>query len=163
MTEITFRTAEMTDREAILSLNASAFGRRDEADIVVRLEDGGDALLQLVAVMEGDVVGHILFYAIRIDGRVCAAGLGPMSVNPWAQRSGIGTALVHYGLRTLQDGGVCVVFVLGHEAYYPRFGFSELAAAPFSAPWKGPHFMAVRLRHGPPVAGRLEFPAAFGV
>jgi putative acetyltransferase len=163
MTDITFRTAETTDRDAILDLNIGAFGRRDEAEIVSRLEADGDALLQLVAVMETDIVGHILFYAIRIDGRIGAVGLGPMSVNPWAQRAGIGSGLVHYGLRHLQDGGVSLVFVLGHESYYPRFGFSEVAAAPFVAPWKGPQFMAVRLRHGPPTSGRLQFPTAFGV
>lgn len=163
MTEITFRTAETADRAAILDLNVRVFGRSDEADIVSRLEADGDALLQLVAVMETDIVGHILFYAIRIEGRTRAVGLGPMSVNPWAQRSGIGSGLVHYGLRHLQDGGVSLVFVLGHPAYYPRFGFSEATAAAFVAPWKGPQFMAVRLRHGPPSAGRLQFPSAFGV
>jgi putative acetyltransferase len=163
MTAITFRTTETHDHESILDLNRRAFGRHAEAEIVTRLEQDGDALFQLVAVMETDIVGHILFYAVRIEGRVAAMGLGPMCVDPWAHRTGIGSGLAHYGLRALQDGGVSLVFVLGHPLYYPRFGFSAHVAAAFEAPWSGPHFMAVRLRHGPPESGRLQFPAAFGV
>ena len=90
-------------------------------------------------------------------------GLGPMCVDPWAHRMGIGSGLAHYGLRMLQDGGVSLVFVRGHPLYFPRFGFSQELAASFEAPWRGREFMAVRLRHGPPSSGRLQLPAAFGV
>ncbi len=32
----------------------------------------------------------------------------------------------------------------------------------FESEYKGPHFMAVRYRFGPPMSGKLIYPAAFG-
>jgi putative acetyltransferase len=160
---VKLRTATEADRPAIAALNTRAFGQPDEARIVADLEKAGDVLLQIVAEQNGRIVGHILFYSLGVRGKLGAAGLGPMSVDPTLQRSGIGSKLVRAGLNMLQTSGVPIVFVLGHEAYYPRFGFSVDAADEFETPLKGPHFMAVRMRHGPPMSGDLIFPAAFGI
>ena len=160
---VKLRTATEADRPAIAALNTRAFGQPDEARIVADLEKAGDVLLQLVAELDGRIVGHILFYPLGVRGKLSAAGLGPMSVDPTLQRSGVGSKLVRAGLNMLQTSGVPIVFVLGHEAYYPRFGFSVDAAEEFETPLKGPHFMAVRMRHGPPMSGELIFPPAFGI
>ena len=58
---------------------------------------------------------------------------------------------------------VPVVFVIGHDTYYPKFGFTVAETEKFQTPLKGPHFFAVRLRFGPPMSGELMFPRAFGV
>ena len=163
MTNSTVRIMVQADKPAVADLNTRAFGRTDEADIVTRLEKAGDVLLQLVAEMDGRIVGHILFYPMGVFGKLGAAGLGPMRVDPWVQKEGIGSQLVRTGLGMMNQSGVPIVFVLGHDTYYPRFGFSVEAAADFETPLKGPHFMAVRLRFGPPMSGRLIFPDAFGV
>lgn len=163
MTNSTVRIMVQADKPAVADLNTRAFGRTDEADIVTRLEKAGDVLLQLVAEMDGRIVGHILFYPMGVFGKLGAAGLGPMCVDPWVQKEGIGSQLVRTGLGMMNQSGVPIVFVLGHDTYYPRFGFSVEAAADFETPLKGPHFMAVRLRFGPPMSGRLIFPDAFGV
>lgn len=155
------RVAQQTDLPAIRDLNTRAFGRPAEAQIIDRMAADGDMLLQAVAESDGAVIGHIAFYAIGVFGRLGAVGLGPMCVDPWVQREGVGKALVHFGLQTLRDNGVSLVFVLGHPEYYPKFGFNSEATEPFEAPWKGPHFMALRLRYGPPMSGRLIFPPAF--
>ncbi|MFT3725740.1 MAG: N-acetyltransferase [Hyphomonadaceae bacterium] len=163
MSEKTVRIMLQADKPAVQDLNTRAFGRPDEAAIIRKLEDAGDVLVQMVCEMDGQIVGHILFYPMGVLGRLGGAGLGPMCVDPWAQREGIGSSLATAGLKMMRDNGVPIVFVLGHEAYYPRFGFSVEATADFETPLKGPHFMAVRYRFGPPMSGKLIFPDAFGV
>jgi putative acetyltransferase len=159
----TIREARPADREAILDLNRRAFGQPDEADIVARLAKDGDILLELVTEHEGQIIGHILFYPLGVFGKLGAAGLGPMSVDPWMQKDGVGSGLVRAGLQAMKDAGVPLVFVLGHEKYYPRFGFSVEATKDFETTLKGPHFFAIRFRFGPPMSGKLVFPDAFGI
>jgi putative acetyltransferase len=156
------RQATPDDRAAILDLNTRAFGQPDEAAIVEALERDGDILLELVAEHDRQIVGHILFYPVGVFGKLGGVGLGPMSVDPWIQRDGVGSALVTRGLEIVRDSGAPLVFVLGHEHFYPRFGFSIEATENFETPYKGPHFFAIRFRHGPPMSGRLIFPDAFG-
>lgn len=157
------RIARKEDKPAIQELTTRAFGQDDEARIIRQIETDGDAIVQLVAEMEGRIVGHVMFYTLGVRGKLSAAGLGPMSVDPWVQREGIGKLLVNAGLTTLREAGVPLVFVLGHDWFYPKFGFSKDATADFEAPLKGPHFFAVRLHFGPPMSGTLIFPRAFGV
>lgn len=162
----TIREATAADAPAIRTLNNQAFDREDEGNIVAQLEADGDVIFQLVAHLDGAVVGHLLFYPVGVFGKLGAVGLGPMSVEPWVKKEGIGSSLVHYGLTNLKANGVPLCFVLGHPEYYPRFGFSQEAAASFQTPIKdeaGPAFMANRLRFGPPMSGRLIFPKAFGI
>lgn len=163
MSDRTFRVMTQADRPAVRELTARAFGREDEGRIIAQLEKDNDVVLQIVAESDGQIVGHILFYRVGVYGRLGAVGLGPMSVDPWVQKEGIGKALVLHGLKMLNDVSVPIVFVLGHEWFYPKFGFSVEQAAEFKTPLSGPHFMALRMRHGPPMSGRLIFPEAFGV
>lgn len=156
------RVARPDDKPAIQDLTMRAFGQEDEARIIRQMESEGDVLLQMVAEMEERIVGHVLFYSIGVRGKLGAAGLGPMSVDPWVQREGIGKSLVNSGLAMMREGGAPIVFVLGHDWFYPRFGFTVEATEQFQSAYKGPHFFAVRLRHGPPMSGELLFPRAFG-
>lgn len=157
------RPTHPEDMDAIAALNDAAFAGQDEARITRQLHGDGDSLVSLVAVADDDIiVGHIEFFRILIDGQPLAAGLGPMCAKPGLQKSGIGSYLVRTGLEELDDLGETLVFVLGHTDYYPRFGFTEEAAKPFTAPWSGPHFMALRLAEGGPASGTLTYPRAFG-
>jgi len=163
MSDRTIRVMTQADKPAVQDLTTRAFGQPDEARIITELEQDGDVLLQLVVESDEQIVGHILFYAIGVFGKLGAAGLGPMSVDPWVQKEGIGRALVMNGLISIRDMGVPIVFVLGHDWFYPKFGFSVEQTAEFQTPLKGDHFMALRMRAGPPMSGRLIFPKAFGV
>jgi putative acetyltransferase len=86
-----------------------------------------------VAVEQGVVVGHVAFspvVATRADGaRFEGVGLAPMAVKPSRQRAGIGGQLVVEGLAWLAQGGHRFCVVLGHPAYYPRFGFVRASGA----------------------------------
>lgn len=163
MSDRTIRIMTQADKPAVQDLTTRAFGRPDEAELITKLEAAETVMLQMVAEMDGQIVGHILFYPLGVFGKLGAAGLGPMSVDPWVQKEGIGKALVTEGMAHMKAAGVAIVFVLGHDWFYPKLGFTVEAAAEFSTPLKGPHFMANRLRFGPPMSGRLVFPEPFGV
>ena len=65
---VTIRSETTTDFYATREIHAAAFGNDAEADLVDQLREEGYARLSLVA-MEGEqLVGHIHFNAIHIDG-----------------------------------------------------------------------------------------------
>lgn len=153
------------DLGAIRTVNREAFGQVAEADLVDALRANGDAAVSLVAESDSSIVGHILFshLPIRTSARnVAAAALAPMSVLPRWQRRGVGSALVRAGLDRCREDGFEAVVVLGHPAYYPRFGFSARLAEPLQAPFSGPAFMALELVPGALTAGgQVRYPGAF--
>jgi putative acetyltransferase len=118
------------DQRAVYAIHVRAFPQPGEARLVDALRAAGAATISLVAECDGRVVGHILFSPVRIEGEGVgfdAQGLAPVAVDPDRQRDGIGSALVRAGLDACRDGGHTIVFVLGHAAYYPRFGFEPAA------------------------------------
>lgn len=142
------RRATAADAAAIDAIHQSAFGGDAESRLVRMLEADGDALVSLVAGIEGATVGHILFSRMTVagDGKpIAAAGMAPVGVLPSYQGFGIGSALIREGLAQLPALGIALCFVLGHEDYYPRFGFSAETAARFASPYAGPHFMVCAL------------------
>jgi putative acetyltransferase len=169
---IVLRAARAEDAGAIgkvirAAFVATEFGHQGEAELVRMLDADGDVMVSLVAEEDGAIVGHVLFSRMDVeaDGRVItAAGLAPVSVVPGRQVQGIGDTLIRAGLAALRDQGVMMSFVLGHEAYYPRFGYSPDLAARFVSPFAGPHFMAMMLDSGAawPQGGRADYAPAFG-
>lgn len=124
---VIIREENAADYAAVDRVNERAFGRREEAELVAMLHRSGKIILSLVALQDEQVVGHILFTPMRIKREtgpdVPAVGIGPVAVLPEFQRSGIGSVLMEKGLEQCRLTGQRIVFVLGHPAYYPRFGF----------------------------------------
>ena len=168
----TIRPATAKDAGAIDTVIRAAFagtdfGHQGEADLVRMIDADGDALVSLVAVRDGVVVGHVMFSRMDVeaDGKpLRAAGLAPVAVHPEWQGQGIGDALICAGLDALRKQGVAISFVLGHADYYPRFGYSPDLAARFASPFAGPHFMAMTLDSDAvwPLGGRADYAPAFG-
>ncbi|WP_026379429.1 GNAT family N-acetyltransferase [Afifella pfennigii] len=122
------REAGEADRAAVLNIERRAFAQPEEAELVADLlaDPTAEPRLSLLALFDGEPVGHILFTAAELEGagrRVKAAILAPLAVLPKAQGKGCGGALIREGLKRLQAEGVELVFVLGHADYYPRHGF----------------------------------------
>jgi putative acetyltransferase len=134
---ITIRGEQPDDVAAIRELNQRAFAQNQEANIVDALRANGAAMLSLVAILDGHVAGHIMYSPIEV-GDVIGAGLGPMAVLPEHQRQGIGGRLVEAGTQRLSSTGVPVIVVLGHPAYYPRFGFLPASRYGVRCEWPVP-------------------------
>lgn len=160
------RAEQPGDIPAIREVHTEAFGQTAEAHLVDRLRDDGDATASLVIETGDGIVGHILFSQLRVvapDRDIEAAALAPVAVRPPFQRQGMGSKLIHAGLQRCRELGIEAVVVLGHPAYYPRFGFSAALARGLEAPYSGPAFMALELvpkclADG----GTVHYAAAFG-
>jgi putative acetyltransferase len=82
------------------------------------------------------------------DGSPGWYGLGPISVLPQHQRSGVGSKLMLAALQALRELGAAGCMLVGDPEYYRRFGFE--AATGLSYPGVPPeYFMAVSF--GPPL------------
>jgi putative acetyltransferase len=160
------RAERPEDAATIRAVNAAAFPTPAEARLVDQLRADGDLILSLVAERNGEVAGHVGFsrMAVGDDGMwQNAVALAPVAVLPSQQGKGIGKALIEQGLQTLKEQGETLVFVLGSQDYYGRFGFSLDEAEPFSCTYAGPHFQLLRLSDGGPLSGRVQYAAAFSL
>lgn len=154
------RDEEAQDSAAITALVEAAFGQPDEARLVERLRDDGDAAISLVAEEAGAIVGHILLSPMAAP--FPALGLAPLAVLPGHERKGIGSALIKAAIARAGERNYDAVFVLGDPAYYGRFGFRADLAADFSSPYAGPYFMVMPLRETlPATRGRVDYARAF--
>jgi len=161
MSNIIIREDTPKDYRAITRLTDLAFGGTDESRAIDTLRLDGDTLWSKVLLKDRDIIGHIQFYNVWLDGKPIAAGLGPISVHPDHQRSGYGGQLIRAGLAEADPEEKQIVFLLGHISYYPRFGFSSELAAQYISPWSRPAFMALKLNEAAPTSGQLTFPKAF--
>ncbi len=164
---LTVHIERPSDFDSVREVLLGAFARTDEADLVDRLRDDALRIASLVAV-EGDrVVGHAMFSRVWIDdgdATTAVASLAPVAVRPDCQRRGIGSALIERGIEVCRDGGWPAIVVVGHTAYYPRFGFSAASVAHLETAYAGDHFMGLELRPGALTAlrGRVRYPECFG-
>ena len=161
------REEQPGDHDAVFDLNVAAFKSEAEAKLVNRLRDECETFISLVAINEQAIVGHILFSPVTLAGnaepRIVA--LAPMAVEPAHQRQGIGSALVTRGLDQCRISGIHAVVVLGHPAFYPRFGFVPASRFGIDSEFRAPDeaFMALELRPNAlrGKAGRIRHHEAF--
>jgi putative acetyltransferase len=163
------RPAQAFDRDAVRAVHAAAFGRPDEAQLVLRLLAREPACVSLVAERGGEVVGHVLFSPVRVEGHELAPppyGLAPLAVLPEHQRDGAGSALARAGIEACRKLGAPFLVVLGHPPYYPRFGFVPAMRFGLTFGDAPPRdaFMALELVPGAlaRVRGRVRYAPEFG-
>lgn len=159
------------DATIIHAVTAAAFASPPtpepaEAPLVaaLRASEAWIPALSLVAVDSGGaVVGHVLCTRGRV-GDSPALGLGPLSVRPDRQRTGVGSALMHAVLGAADALDEPLVALLGSTAYYPRFGFrlaSEYGITPSDPTW-APHFQVRPLTaYQPTQRGEFTYPEPF--
>ncbi|NQT13772.1 MAG: N-acetyltransferase [Planctomycetes bacterium] len=170
MDDLTVRPETPDDHRAVYQVNAAAFGRETEADLVeaLRTSPGFIPELSLVAEVGGRVVGHVLFSRLTIRtrrGPLAALTLAPMAVLPEHQRQGIGSRLVREGLEACRRLGHPRVVVIGHPDFYPRFGFRPARARGLEPPCDLPPEAFLLWEADPEdvqaIAGTVEFPSVF--
>ena len=160
------RAETRDDWDDIAAVARAAFAKEDEVRMIglIRASAAFVPELSLVAVDDEAIVGHVLLSSVELSGHGELLELGPLSVLPARQRTGIGSALVRDALRRADELGEPLVLVLGHPGYYPRFGFrraSELGIQPPDG-IRDEAFMAIPLRaYDSSIRGRVVFPPAY--
>lgn len=137
------RTACASDLQSVRDVHMDAFG--DEGETIAELalalirDPSAQPVLALVAEEDDEVVGSIIFSAVRVQGaeQLSACILAPLAVARRRQRMGVGRKLIETGLAALRVQGVNLVFVLGDPRYYSRYGFSSShqVRAPYRLPY----------------------------
>jgi putative acetyltransferase len=161
------RAETPADFDGVREVVRQAFGRDYEASLVDALRSGGYARCALVALIDEQIVGHVLFSELPIVGApstIPALALAPVAVLPNHQRRGIGSQLIRQGLEDCRKQGERIVVVLGHPSFYPRFGFSSELAMRLESPFSGnPAFMALELVEGAlrGLSGTVRYPPPF--
>lgn len=174
--ERTSTSGDGGDAAAIRAVHAAAFHTPDtpgavpvEATLVddLRTDAGWLPRLSLVAVVDREVVGHVVCTRgwVATPGGVRAAlGLGPLGVVPERQGEGVGSALVHAVLGAADALDEPLVALLGAPGYYRRFGFVPARTLGVEAPdpaW-GDHFQARPLAaYDPALVGGFRYAAPF--
>ena len=150
---VTIRQEQKSDYKEVYELNSSAFEEDEEARLVTLLRKSSAFIpsLSLVAIMKDTIVGHILFTKIKIvdenGNENESLALAPMAVSPKFQKSGIGSQLIKTGLDIAREMNFKSVIVLGHDKYYPRFGFEPTTKWNITSPYDVPSnfFMGLEL------------------
>jgi len=155
--EEAFRNAEFADHTEHLLVHR------------LRLSSSFIPELSMVADVNNVIVGHILFTTIKIVGAKewDSLALAPVSVLPEYQSKGIGGELIVKGIERAKALGYKSIILLGHEHYYPKFGFKRASTWNIKCPFEVPDevFMAMELVENglKGVSGVVEYPKEFGV
>jgi len=175
---VTIRTEIEHDFKAVYDVVRNAFKNEaysdhDEHNLVGRLRRS-DAFvpgLSLVAEADGDIVGHILLTEIAIvddnGKRHTSLALAPVAVSPRFQGKGIGGKLIEAAHQKAKDLGYGSVVVVGHEHYYPKFGYRQAKEFGIRLPFDIPdaNCMAIELQENAlqHINGLVQYPQAFNL
>lgn len=169
--KVVIRQELENDHEAVYQVVKSAFitmekASGDEQDLVNRLRKSKAFIpeLSLVAELDGQIIGHILFTKMNI-GEHPSLALAPVAVLPEYQSQGIGAQLIREGHQIARELGYRTVVLVGHPGYYPRFGYLPASRWKITAPFEIPDeaFMVLELVEGglDGVSGEIEYAKEF--
>lgn len=155
--KISIRQESVADYPIVFNLIEQGFRNEIVSDqkeqfLVERLRksDGFIPELSLVAEVNREVVGYILLSKISIETKLknyTALALAPVAVLPDFQKKGIGGQLIEEAHRIAREFGYQSIILLGHEKYYPKFGYRPLNEFNITLPFEAPkeNCMAIEL------------------
>ncbi len=172
---INCRQETAADYQAVFALIERAFENEPMSDhqeqfLVERLRksDAFVPQLSLVAEMDDKIIGYILLTKIQIQNKNVhfdSLALAPVAVLPEYQGQGIGGTLIRAAHDQACQLGHGSVVLLGHETYYPKFGYRPAHLFGISLPFEVPkeNCMAVELIEGTldRVSGTVVYPRVF--
>ncbi|WP_414739184.1 GNAT family N-acetyltransferase [Macrococcoides canis] len=152
---IEIRTARNEDYKEIQHVVQRAFENEEMSDhnehhLVIKIKDSDAYIpeLSLVAIEAGKIVGHIMLSKITINNdeeHIESLALAPVSVLPEFQNRGIGSILIKKSIVIAEQLGFTSIIVLGHDTYYPKFGFEEAEKYNIYPPFEVPsHYFMVK-------------------
>lgn len=118
---------------AISVLVVHTFEQSNEHKLIEALRATGQVALELVAELDGKIVGHICFSTLMSPNGWWS--LAPVSVANAYQGKGIGGELIRYGLDRARQSRAQAVVVVGDPGYYGRFGFTFDGATSLKSPY----------------------------
>ena len=166
MSAIAIRPEEPRDNAVIGVVTGAAFAEMaysdgSEVGIVEALRRDGDLTLSLVAEDAERIVGHIAISPVTIsDGSEGWYGLGPISVLPACQRSGIGHRLMQRAIADMREREARGIVLLGDPAYYSRFGFEHDPKLAYPGP--PPEYFQRLVLAGDAPEGIVSYARGFG-
>ena len=170
MAESLIRPERPGEWPALRALIDAAFAPDTAAGTLAEWLHERDAVLSLVAEVDGEPVGHVLFSTLPLRGADGAPGttvlcLSPLSVRAAFRRRGIARALVAAGLAALAGRPEPLVVLEGSPTMYAKFGFRPAREFGVERPTElipEPAFQAVALpSYRPGLRGRVEYPQHF--
>jgi len=172
---IKIRQEKTSDYKSVFELIEKAFKNEKFTDhkeqfLVERLRKSNAFIpeLSLVAEYQDKLVGFILLTNIKIvnDNKIFGSlALAPVAVLPDFQNMGIGGKLIIQAHTIAKEKGYKSVILLGHEKYYPKFGYVIADKFGIELPFEAPkeNCMAIELIEGglKDVNGVVEYPKEF--
>ena len=169
------RKEEYRDFKSVSEVIEKAFEAEPTSDhkehfLVERLRKSDAFIpeLSMVAEIDNKIVGHILLTRLTIhNGRNTfdSLALAPVSVLPEYQGRGVGAMLIRKAHAKAKVVGHQSVILLGHEKYYPRFGYKPASRFRIELPFEVPNenCMAIELVEDglKGVSGVVEYPKEF--
>lgn len=160
------------DAVGIGRVHSDAFGMDDRSGHIpaevtlvdhLRRSEAWLPAYSLVALLEGEIVGHVLCTRADLDSEPVLA-LGPIGVKIAHQDHGIGSALIGAVVAEAEGNHERLIGLLGSPAYYGRFGFvpsSVLGIEPPDSDW-GEHFQVrILSSYEATLLGRFRYAPAF--
>ncbi len=173
--EIKLRQENENDHKKVFQLIEKAFEKEEYSDhkeqfLVERLRKSEAFIpeLSIVAEIDNEIVGHILLTRLEIKNNTTSfqsLALAPVSVLPEFQGKGIGAKLILYSHKIAKELGYKSIILLGHQHYYPRFGYELCKKYNIEMPFDVPaeNCMVIELvKDGlKDVSGKVIYPDAF--
>lgn len=163
---VEIRSETPADIDAIDAVTSAAFLNAPHTDhteqfIVKALRNAGQLSISLVAVLDGNVIGHVAISPVTISPLTPTNaardwyGLGPISVRPEHQARGVGSLLMKRALADLRKRGAAGCVLLGDPKYYARFGFKPEPS--LVLPDVPPQYFQALVFSGAVPAGRVTY------
>ncbi len=145
---LTIRQEQPMDHPSVFKVIEQAFANEELSKynvqcLVERMRTSSAFIpeLSLVAELGSKIVGHILLTKTFITNSARSfhsLALTQVSVLPEYQKRGIGGALILHAHTKAKELGYESIVLLGHEQYYPKFGYQQAhtfgIVLPFDAP-----------------------------
>lgn len=124
--------------------------------------------LAIGAFKEHKPIGFVLVNPIthHADAPLKLAALAPLVVHPDYQQHGIGSNLVHEGIKRAKNHEIDALVLVGNPSYYSKFGFEPIADYNQKLPYKAisleqQQICWLKKNHRQSISGTLVYPLAF--
>lgn len=142
--EMCFRRWQQSEQSEIEQLFRQTFSDSDgiaEGEVVAGLvkdmmaSTPANDIYGFVAEDQHRLVGCIFLTRMQFENKLDLFILSPVAVATECQGTGVGQALIKFGIDALRSKGVAALFTYGDPAFYSRVGFQSVTEDQVKAPF----------------------------